>query len=274
MMMLSPSCRVSFNPRPRGGTNRNATRKSGSRRRFNPRPRGGTNGEYLGLANQLHVSIRVPVGGRTQGSIGSGPTSSGFQSASPWGDELDLASAAVAKVEFQSASPWGDEPKLIGVAPRTVCFNPRPRGGTNDFELQWDGPGAEFQSASPWGDEPPPVRRSGRTCGFNPRPRGGTNGGRRPACLGIAVSIRVPVGGRTVFAEHHSGVAAVSIRVPVGGRTAAAAVTTWPTSFQSASPWGDEPTRRRGRGRPSARFNPRPRGGTNGLVSAGFMKPP
>ena len=194
---------------------------------------------------------------------------------------------------FQSTPPWGGERAKRGPFPLWVfSFNPRPRGGRTGWEAAdsigcmvsihapvggrtYSTPKGRdffwFQSTPPWGGERRWARNSpqsqpvsihapvgGRTTcprsaawwprRFNPRPRGGANDrNRRVDRNGGIVSIHAPVGGRTSRRTPIRMIRRVSIHAPVGGRT----------------------THDVQLGKLRASFNPRPRGGANGLARGG-----
>ena len=241
------------------------------------------------LHHDRSVSIRVPVGGRTRALRTASP-SRRFQSASPWGDEPWDRVRPRPRWRFQSASPWGDEPfqacykhGSIGVSIRV------PVGGRTISGRHLDAIANAVSIRVPVGGRTGiHVRNKCLLMGFNPRPRGGTNRRRPRVCDQFAaVSIRVPVGGRTChfhilrsdgrsFNPRPRGGTnqplTLGIAVPIAFQSASpwgdepfiqGPLSFHPALFQSASPWGDEPrpvARTDGR---DARFNPRPRGGTN-----------
>ena len=213
-----------------------------------------------------HVSIRVPVGGRTRGGR-LHPDQPTVSIRVPVGDELNVGGAPDHDLGVSIRVPVGGRT----TGPRTTSRRRSP-----------------FQSASPWGDEHPrPAIATSPARGFNPRPRGGTNRTSVGCTCSSGVSIRVPVGGRTAHVTPPLRRRTVSIRVPVGGRTRRLESSRLAAArFQSASPWGDEHPGggQFGRvevvsirvpvgGRTDRRsvlaagrrvgFNPRPRGGTN-----------
>ena len=264
---IQPYSTTGFNPRPRGGTN--AARVGGLRpggRFQSASPWGDERSGRTPGATRSAVSIRVPVGGRTNSRSIPTPRCGCFNPRPRGGTNEQAEQIAALKAEFQSASPWGDELHRSSIQhPSSGRFNPRPRGGTNAYASTQKAVDELFQSASPWGDEPAihvvkpttPQFQSASPWGDEPkRPL--------PLAIGADVSIRVPVGGRTQTGPIPRPLRQVSIRVPVGGRTECVrSLADRPEQFQSASPWGDEPRVVGGMGRASLGFNPRPRGGTN-----------
>ena len=169
-------CRPSFNPRARGGRDFHTPPVEQAKRRFqSTRPRGARPPSLIRKAIDSPVSIHAPAGGATEGKL----QTRSWEKVSihaPAGGATQYDSTAMISAQFQSTRPRGARLQCPRSLSGPQSFNPRARGGRDDFKKAKISRIFLFQST---------------------RPRGARHAIEVTPELGFAVSIHAPAGGAT-----------------------------------------------------------------------------
>ena len=187
-----------FNPRPRAGSDARPSCRRWPRCWFQSAP---PRGERLPLVSALAASLL-------------------FQSAPPRGERRERRLQCLFDGRFQSAPPRGERPSMRDFATSGMCFNPRPRAGS-DVEPAASAAAQLVSIRAPARGATggnPKAAHQGEV--FQSAPPRGERRGLPPLCRWRSpVSIRAPARGATGGRSCDDPQLRVSIRAPARGAT-------------------------------------------------------